>query len=193
LFSGVVRSRALRCRAEMASMAVMPVFTVTCALLVLAGVLKIRSPGQATSSLTLVGLRVPPATMRLLGVAEVAIGGVAAARPSAISAGAVAVAYGIFAVFIVRLRRRGEDVDCGCFGAEGSGATRIHIGLNAAACGAAVAAALAPPPGAVWILTRTPVVVTALVCGMAAAVLAAYAAFTLLPDAWRAYGSGERP
>ena len=174
-------------------MAVMPLFTVVCALLVLAGVLKVRSPGRAASSLALAGLQMPPAAMRALGVAEVAVGGIAAARPNPISAGAVALAYGIFAAFIVRLRRRGDEVDCGCFGAEGGGATRVHIVLNAAACAVAVAAALAPPPGTTWILTRGPLIVVALVCGTAAAVLAAYAAFTLLPDAWRAYGSGERP
>lgn len=173
-------------------MALMPVFTVLCALLVLAGVLKVRSPWQAADSLALVGARVPASAVRALGAAEIAVGGVAIVRPSTISAGAVTLAYGIFAAFIAVLRRRGHDVDCGCFGAGGARATWVHVGLNAAACLAAIASTLAPPPGAAWILTRGPVVLTGLLCGLAAAALAAYAAFTLLPDAWRAYGSGER-
>jgi hypothetical protein len=173
-------------------MALVPVFTVLCALLVLAGVLKVRSPWPAAGSLALVGARLPATAVRALGAAEIVLGGVAFVRPSTISAGAVAVAYGSFAVFIAALRRRGQGVDCGCFGAGGAGATWAHVGLNAAACLAAVASVLAPPPGAAWILARTPVVLIPLVCGLAAAALAAYAAFTLLPDAWRAYGSGER-
>lgn len=176
----------------MTAMALMPAFTVICALLVLAGVAKVRSPGPAAASLALAGTRVPVAAVRALGVVEIAIGAGAAARPSALTTGAVAFAYGLFAVFIARLRRRGDGVDCGCFGVEGSGATGVHVALNVAACVVAVAAGLAPPPGAASILTRTPVVVIPVVCGTAAAVLAAYAAFTLLPDAWRAYGSGQR-
>jgi hypothetical protein len=172
-------------------MALVPVFTVLCALLVLAGVLKVRAPWQAAGSLALVGARVPATVVRALGAAEIALGGVAIVRPSTITAGAVAVAYGSFAIFIAALRRSGRDVDCGCFGAEGAGATWAHVGLNAAACLAAVASALAPPPGAAWILARTPVVLIPLVCGLAAATLAAHAAFTLLPNAWRAYGSRE--
>lgn len=173
-------------------MALMPMFTVVCALLVLAGALKVRSPWPAAASLASSGIRVPAAAVRAFGAAEIAVGGVALAHPSPMSAGAVALAYGIFAVFVARLRRRGDDMDCGCFGSEGTSVTGVHVGLNATACAAAVAAALSPPPGVAWVLTRTPVVLIPLVCGTAAAALAAYAAFTLLPDAWPAYGSEQR-
>ena len=77
----------------------LPWFGVACALLVVAGVAKLRSPSAARAALSAVRLAVPSAAVRALGAAEIAIGVAAAVQPSALTAGLVALLYGAFAVF----------------------------------------------------------------------------------------------
>jgi hypothetical protein len=60
-----------------------------------------------------------------------------------------------------------------------------------AACAIGAAAAIAPPRGIGWVLGREPLSAASLALGMAAATFAAYLAFTALPSAWRAYGTGR--
>jgi hypothetical protein len=164
---------------------------VACALLVVAGVAKLRAPRPARDALQLIGARVPSLAVRVLGGAEVALGAFAAIRPGAFSGGLVALAYGAFAVTAALLIHADHTADCGCFGRVSSPAGAPHVALNAGACGVAIAAALVGPPGLQWIATRAPLVAVTLVIGLAGAAFAAYAAFTLLAPAWRAYGSGS--
>ena len=169
----------------------LPVFTVACALLALAGVTKLRTPQPAREALALIGVGVPSLAVRVLGGAEVILGVFAAFRPGAISGGLVALAYGAFAVTALLLLRADRGADCGCFGQSSSVASAAHVALDAGASGVAIAAALARPPGLQWIATRAPLVAVTLAIGLAAAAFAAYAAFTLFAPAWRAYGSGS--
>jgi hypothetical protein len=166
----------------------MPAFDAICALLVLAGALKLRAPGATQRSLALAGLGVPALAVRTLGLAELALGTCAAVEPTVATAGLVAVAYGGLGAFVVRLRRHGAAADCGCFGGGGATVGRFHVGLNAIALVLAALAAADPPPGLDWIASRAPVVAIPVALGTGAAVFAAYLAFTALPDAWRAYG-----
>jgi len=170
----------------------LPWFGTACALLVVAGVAKIRSPSVARSALSAVGLSVPNASIRALGVAEIAIGGWAALRPTALTAGMVAALYGIFTAFVVASMRGGQAAPCGCFGVADTEVGPVHAALNAVACAVGIAAAIAPPPGIGSVLDREPLVATSLAFGMAAAAVAAYLAFTAFPGAWRAYGAGQR-
>jgi hypothetical protein len=117
-----------------------------------------------------------------------AIGAAAAVRPSALMAALVALAYGAFCVFVLS----GRPVWCGCFGASAAGGGPMHVLLNAVACGVAVVAVIAPPPGVGWILGRDPLIAAPLVLGIAAAALAAYLMFTAFPAAWRAYRTEGR-
>lgn len=175
--------------------ALTPVFTVACGLLVLAGAGKLRMPRPARDSLALVGVRLPAVVVRLLGAGEVAIGVGAAIRPGALTGALVALAYGAFCAFLVLVLRRsaGPSADCGCFGDASASAGGSHLALNAVACGAGVLAALDPPPGLGWVLTRPPVIALPLLIGTSAAVFAGYLAFTVFPRVWRAYGSGAGP
>lgn len=169
-------------------MGLTPVFLVTCALLSLSGVQKLRAPGRAADSLRLVGVPAPVLAVGVLATAEVAVGAAAAVRPTAVTAGLVALAYATFLGFLVLVRRRaGAPADCGCFGDAPAPAGRAHLALDAAACLVAVFAVLSPPPGLAWVLARPPVVALTLAVGIGAAVLAGYLAFTAFPAAWRAY------
>jgi hypothetical protein len=176
---------------EICLTALLPGFLVACGLLVAAGAAKLRAPSAAIGALGAAGLRVPSAGMRALGAAELAIGSLAAARPSAPTAAAVAALYAAFAVVVLRLVRSGAEASCGCFGTAGSQASPLHAALNAVACAAAIAAAVAPPPGVVWVSTQDPLIAVSLALGLAGSAFGAYLAFTALPGAWRAYGAGR--
>jgi uncharacterized protein YjeT (DUF2065 family) len=168
-----------------------PVFLVVCALLVVAGIGKLFKPRATRESLALAGLHLPSLLVRCLGVGELAIGITAAIRPSAVTGALVALAYGAFCAFLVALRRTaGSHADCGCFGEADADAGNVHLLLNIIACLAGVLAAVAPPHGVGWALTRPALIAAPLLIGTTAAVLAAYLAFTVFPAAWRAYGSG---
>ena len=173
----------------MIGVALAPVFLVACALLVVAGVSKVRAPTSARGSLELIGVPVPLVAVRALGVAEVALGLLAAIRPGALAAGLVAGAYGVFFLATLRLLAVEGGADCGCFGAASAVASRSHAVLNLVACAAGVVAAAFPPPGVSWIASRSPLVAVTLVLGTTAAAFAAYAVVTLFAPAWRAYGS----
>jgi methylamine utilization protein MauE len=165
----------------------LPGFWVACALLIIAGAAKLRSPAAAVGALRTAGLRTPAVGVRLLGAAEIAIGAFAVARPSVASAATVAVLYAGFALFVLRLLHSRDPAPCGCFGAAGPEVSRMHPGLNVAACAVATASALAPPPGIGWVLRQDPLLALSLAVGMAGAAFAAFLAFTALPAAWRAY------
>jgi hypothetical protein len=165
-----------------------PLFLVVCALLVVAGLQKLRAPRRAVDSLRLVGLPARAAAVRVIGVAELSIGVVAALWPTALSASLVALAYAVFVGFLALLLRRAAGAaDCGCFGDVEMPAGPIHLALDAAACLVAIVAAVNPPRGLGWVLTRAPLQAVALTAGICGAAFAAYLAFTALPGAWGAY------
>jgi hypothetical protein len=168
--------------------ALFPGFAVVCALLVVAGGAKLRSPSAASAALSGARVRVSRPAVRALGVAEMALGVSATVHPTPLLAGLVALAYGSFCSFVVS----GRAARCGCFGAASDGGGPAHAVLNAAACAVAVLAAVAPPSGIVSIAGRTPVIAVPLGLGIAAAALAAYLSYTALPRAWRAYGGDAR-
>lgn len=167
----------------------MPPFVVACALLVLAGLFKLRSPASARTSLQTLGIRVPALSIRALGLLEVALGGLAAVRPDPLTAILVAAAYASFLLTTLALIRSGESADCGCFGAAGATVGRAHGIFNGLACAVAAGAAVTRPPGLLWTFSRSPLVGVTLPLGMIAAAYAAYAVFTLFAPAWRSYGS----
>jgi Methylamine utilisation protein MauE len=179
---------------EAASGIISPAFAVACALLVVAGVAKLRSPAPARAALGGAGLRVPAGVVRALGAAEIFVGGWALARPDASAGALVALLYGAFAAFgaLSMTRRWEESVPCGCFGDARTELVPAHVILNGIACVVGVAAALTPPPGIGSILDREPLVASTLALGLAATVVAAYLAFTAFPTAWRAYGANQR-
>ncbi len=175
----------------MSGAAILPPFVAACALLVVAGGFKLRTPDAARGALEQLGLPAPALAVRALGLGEVGLGVLAAWRPGALTAALVAGAYAVFSLTTVRLLAVEGGADCGCFGAASTTASRAHAATCAAACGAAALAALFPPPAVSWLVTRTPLIAVTVTVGTVAAAFAAYAVFTLFTPAWRAYGSGE--
>ena len=169
----------------------LPAFAVAAVLLIVAGAAKIASPYMTQASLSTAGLPAPLFGVRALALAEVAIGTAALLDPSTPTALAMALAYGAFCLFTLRLLRMADDgVDCGCFGGAGSEVSRIHVGLNAAAFAVSVAAAAWPPPGPDWVFSRSPLTAVAFCVGVAASAYASFLAFTVFPRAWQSYGKG---
>lgn len=116
------------------------------ALLVVAGVPKVRDPWPLVRATRSVGLRVGPGVVRAFAVAEVLLGVLAVIRPSSWSAGLVAAAYLGFTGFVVRALRRGGVLEsCGCFGTADTPPTWPHAGVTLAAAAVAAAVALGAP------------------------------------------------
>jgi hypothetical protein len=169
----------------------LPAFSAAAILLVIAGASKIASPYMAQASLSTAGLPAPLTGVRVLALAEAAVGAAALIEPTPLTAAAAALAYGAFCLFTLRLLRLADEgVDCGCFGGAGSEVGGVHVGLNAAAFAVCVAAALAPPPDLGWVFHRTPLTAIAVCIGTGAIAYASFLAFTVLPRAWQSYSRG---
>ncbi len=175
----------------MTGAAILPPYVTACALLAVAGIFKLRTPAAARGALEQLGLPAPAPLVRALGLCEIVLGGLAIWRPGTVTAALVACAYGVFCLTTLRLLAVEGGADCGCFGAASTVASRAHAATCAAACAVASLAALFPPPGISWMVTRAPLIALTVTLGMIAAAFAAYAIFTLFTPAWRAYGSGE--
>lgn len=100
------------------------------ALLLLAGVAKIRRPVANADALAMSGFPSSAGTARALGAGEVLLGAVVLATGSLLAAGALGLAYLAFAVVAGRLLRAGAS-SCGCFGEVDAPLSRIHVAVNA--------------------------------------------------------------
>lgn len=132
-------------------------YLVACALLVIAGVMKLIRPDDTARAMALV---VPSHLRRLLQVrtlrvlirsgalAEVALGTVAMFLPRPVPAALVAASYAIFAGVVVYVRSQGGSLaSCGCFGTLDTPATWLHVIINSGLAIAGVAVALDAPVG----------------------------------------------
>lgn len=169
------------------ALAVMPAFSITCVLLMVGGVFKLRAPEAGRKSLVLAGASVPVFAVRVLGALEIALGIAAAVAPRPLPAALVAVAYGGFCGFGMRLLIVGKRQDCGCFGGVHARVGATHLILNAIACITASLTSIVHPPGLGWILSHPPLDSLVAGVGLAGASFAVYAVYTLFPNAWRSY------
>jgi hypothetical protein len=165
------------------------ILAVGSALLLVAGAGKLRDPTNTRQVLRAMDLPSARATVRALAVAEIAIGGGALAFGSPLTAALVAVAYVLFACFIVVLRHRaGPTVSCGCFGSAAINPGITHVAVNVTIA-LGIAAGIAgggslnvsqvvdmSPAGAVYAL------------GLAALIRLTYVALTVLPNLLSEYG-----
>lgn len=167
------------------------VYLAAAALLVAAGVPKVRDPLPLVRALRSVSLPAGRTGVRLLAVAEVAVGLLAVLRPSRPAALLVAAAYAVFTGFVLlALRRGGVLTSCGCFGRSDTPPTRVHVAVTAALALSAAAVAADPPSTPGWSdVGQLPLVVAsaALVTGLAYVVLA------VLPTATAAAARSGRP
>lgn len=119
--------------------AVDALFWVVCLVLVVAGVAKLTDPEPVATTLAALGVR-RPGVARALGVVEVLAAVVAMAVGGRVAAIVVGVLYAGFAVVVVLARRRGLE-SCGCFGAQSTPPSRLHVAVNAGSAAVAGAAA----------------------------------------------------
>lgn len=101
-------------------------------LLILAGFLKLTSPIPASIAMRGAGLPSSTWLVRLLGFGEVVLGIAAVVRPITVVLVAVTCGYLAFAVFCLRLLRRGDAASCGCFGAARTPVDSTHVIVNSA-------------------------------------------------------------
>jgi hypothetical protein len=118
---------------------------VAAVLLVLAGAGKLAGPAPTAAALRGVGVRVPDAAVRLLGLVEIGLGVAAVLSSAAAPALGVAAVYAGFTAFVIVALRQAVP-SCGCFGSTGAAPSWTHAALNIvlAACAAVAAVGDAP-------------------------------------------------
>ncbi len=128
-------------------------YLMACGLLVVAGVAKARNPGQTARALA---ATVPVRegalrrAVRAGAVAEAALGTIALAYPRPLLAGAVALSYATFTLFVGFARARaGPLASCGCLGTPDTPATALHAVVDLVLCVSAAGVAAAAPAGSV--------------------------------------------
>lgn len=167
-------------------------FLAISALLVVAGVMKLRRPAFTAGALSAVGLPGSDTLVRLLGVTEIVVGVAAAASGARLWALAVAVFYMAFALFVAHaLRRRTPIATCGCFGSPDTPPTVGHLVLNLGSAAAALVVAWRPVGRFVGLPALDPWTGVAFLIFSAATVYLMYAIVNVLPQRRRL--SRERP
>lgn len=115
------------------------------ALLAVAGVTKLRSPGTTAGALEAAGFPHSRLAVRLLGLFEVAVGLVGIVRGGWVASFAGAVLYASFALFVFHiLRNRLSISSCGCLGAAETPPSIVHVVVNLAAAATLVYAMISP-------------------------------------------------
>jgi Methylamine utilisation protein MauE len=164
-----------------------PLVSVPAAVLVVAGVAKLRSPAAAGEALRAAGLPSGSVPARVVGAAEAAAGAAVLAAPSRPALVLAAALYAALAWFAMRLLRpAAEAASCGCFGADAP-PSRVHVLFDAGAALLLAAAALAPPPGIPALAGRAPLAGAGLVVACATAAYAVTLVLAHLPAAAAAY------
>ncbi len=171
--------------------ALTPPFLAAALVLCAAGVAKLRSPAGAERALATIGMHHGSLTsrlsaVRLLAVAELALGAACLSDPSPPTAAALAAVYAAFAAVGVLLAR--ERAECGCFGDAGAPASGIQTALSAASALVAIAvAATGRTHGIAWVFDRPAGQALTLAIGIAGGAYAIVVAYTDLPQAWAAW------
>src|SRR5438270_9394391 len=117
-------------------------------LLAIAGAPKSLQPANTVGALRSVGVRVPPAMVRVFGAIETVLGLTAMATGARALAALVAISYAGFSAFLlVALRRGGAVSSCGCVGRADTPPTRAHLVVTISLTVACAAAAFAGADG----------------------------------------------
>jgi hypothetical protein len=162
-------------------------FAIAAALLVIGGALKAVRPRDTAQALTAFGVRLPrflPAQLlvRLGGAAEVVIGVGALVTGGAVFAAFVAVSYLAFAAFVVVALRSGKPISsCGCFGKVDTPPSPVHVVIDLAFAGTAVAAAIVGDVALPDVLADQPLLGIPFLVLLAIGCYLVFLAFTALP------------
>lgn len=118
-------------------------FLVTVALLLAGGALKVVRPAFTARAMREMGLPASPAAVRAGALVELAVAAGALVGGGRPFAALIAASYAGFAAFVAAALRRGAPLSsCGCFGADDTPPTAVHLVLNLAAAAVAGAVAL---------------------------------------------------
>jgi hypothetical protein len=164
-------------------------FLLAAAILLVAGVAKLRAPAGGVRALLTLGVPSRAAYVRGFALAEIALGADCVLAPTEAAALALAVLYGLFAVLTVLLAR--QQASCGCFG-EGQGdspASPAQSMLSGGLGLVAAASALHAPYSLGWVLAQPAPTAAALTLGLVGSVYAGVIAYTQLPRAWGAWSA----
>jgi hypothetical protein len=163
------------------------------ALLVAAGVVKLRRPQPTADALAGVGLPGRRELVRALGVVEIAVGAGPFLRPGTF-APVLAILYVSFACFVAYVLGRGLPLrSCGCLGETDTEPSRLHVTVTAVAAAAGLGAMLAPPPSAPELLADAPVAGAFFLLTIATACYLTYVILVSLPEALASYRQPVRP
>jgi methylamine utilization protein MauE len=120
-------------------------------LLAVAGVPKVRDPGDLVRAVRSVGMPFGRNAVRAFAAAEVLVAAAALAVPGRLTAALLALMYAGFTAFVVTaLRRGGVLSSCGCFGKADTPPTVAHALVTGAASVVALLVALDPPGAGAW-------------------------------------------
>lgn len=126
-------------------------YAAAAALLAVAGVPKVRDPGDLVRAVRSVGMPFGRGAVRAFAVAEVAVALAAVLAPGRVTALLLSVVYAGFTAFVVlALRRGGVLSSCGCFGRADTPPTRAHALVTGAASAVGLLVALDPPGADPW-------------------------------------------
>lgn len=121
-------------------------------LLVVAGADKVARPQALHRAVRSLGWSARIVAVRVVALAELAVGCWAVIAGGAVAWTAVAAAYVVLTAFVGVVRHRsGGSAPCGCFGERSGRASRSHVVLTAACAGIAGAAAVTHTPGLVGV------------------------------------------
>jgi hypothetical protein len=161
------------------------------ALLVAAGVEKVRKPHYTLEAFTALHLPSSFRAIRALGVVECLAGGAAIVTTAASTAGQqaaaalVAILYVALAAVVVRLLVSGTSVrSCGCLGAADTPPSYTHVAVNLA-CAVSAALYAIDPVGLSRASGGEPFAFAFALLAAVVAVYLAAAVIQLLPTAWK--------
>ena len=132
-------------------------FFLVAALLVWSGVRKLADPDPTSGALRAAGLPSSKVTVIGLGAIEIVVGAMALLATHPLAAWAVGLVYAGFAGFVaLALSRRLPIASCGCFGRADTPPTWVHLAINLAAVGGAMAIATGGGPSLPSVLAQQP-------------------------------------
>jgi Methylamine utilisation protein MauE len=162
-------------------------FFLAAGLLFASGIGKILRPAPAVDALAAAGLPGGAVAARALGVVEVLAGAAALWRPTTATALVVAALYLAFALFLVRLIRRGGATTCGCVGSGEAPPSWLHVALDLAAVAVSVAAAAWGVPSLGSAVAASPMAGVPLLIVLVGAGALLAIAVVEVPRAWASY------
>jgi Methylamine utilisation protein MauE len=160
---------------------------VAAAVLCVAAVAKLRSPGAALDAFATLHMPASPLAVRAFAAAELAIGAWCAIAATPAATIAVACLYAGFAGAAAALAR--TQATCGCFGEAEHPASLWQSAISAVFAAVALTALTAGAHGVAWVLDRPALEAATILIGTAGAAYAAALAYTLLPQAWTAWSA----